>query len=58
MENNLTPYDQFQLRVYGNIIPAVEETPDDELFESGIEELNRLAEWMESMAEAELLEHQ
>lgn len=58
MENNLTPYDQWQLSTYGNIIPTVEETPDDELFESGIEELNRLAEWMESMAEAELSEHQ
>lgn len=57
MENNLSPYDQWQINTYGNIIPTVEETPDDELFESGIEELERLAEWMESMAEAELMEH-
>lgn len=57
MGNSLSPYDQWQLIRFGNIIPAIEETPDDELFESGIEQLERVAEWMESMAEAELMEH-
>jgi hypothetical protein len=32
--------------------------PDGDLFESGIEELNRLAEWMNEQAEMQLEEHQ
>lgn len=58
MENNLTSYQRFQMERYGYIIPDISNTPESELFESGIEELERLAEWTESMAEAELMEHQ
>lgn len=53
---NLTPYEEFQMVNYGNILPPAANTKDDDLFESGIEELNRLAEWIESMAEIEEME--
>lgn len=57
MEKQMTSYEIFQMERYGYIIPDISNTPESELFESGIEELNRLAEWTESMAEAELMEH-
>lgn len=52
----MTNYELFQLKRYGNILPVFKETPDDDLFESGIEELNRLADWTEKMAEQEIHE--
>lgn len=58
MSNQLSPYDQFQLTTYGNILPAIANTKDEDLFESGIEELNRLAEWTEYMNELELITHE
>lgn len=56
MQNNLTPYQRFQMVHYGNILPEVKNTKDEDLFESGLEELNRLAEWTESLAEMETLD--
>lgn len=57
---NQTPeldnYQQFQLNKYGNILPTPQATPDGDLFESGIEELNRLAEWTNAQAEQQLYE--
>ena len=44
-------YQVFQLERYGNILPDTVNIPDDELAENGIEELNRLAEWIEKMNE-------
>ena len=52
-----TNYENWQLEKYGNVIGTIESTPDGELFESGIEELNRLAEWMNEQAERQLEEH-
>ena len=46
VSNGWTNYGAWQLKKYGNIIPAIESTPEDELMNSGLEELNRLAEWM------------
>lgn len=58
MENNLTPYERFQMVHYGNILPEVKNTKDEDLEASGLEELNRLAEWTESLAEMETLDKQ
>ena len=51
-----TNYENWQLEKYGNVIGQIETTPDGELFESGIEELNWLAEWMNEQAERQLEE--
>lgn len=51
---NMTPYEQFQLERYGNILPDQSITPEAELYENGMEELERLSEWIEQMAELEL----
>ena len=53
-----TNYENWQLEKYGNVIGTIESTPDGELYESGIEELNRLAEWMNEQAERQLDENQ
>lgn len=52
----LTNYDQWQQEKYGDVLAPIETTPEGDLFESGIEELNRLAEWMEMQAEYQLTE--
>lgn len=54
--NHLTSYELFQLERYGNIIPDISHTPEDNLLESGIEEINRLSAWTESMADNQLQE--
>lgn len=51
MPNELTYYQQFQLRTYGNILPEKE----NEDFEDGEEDL-RLAEFMETMNELQRME--
>ena len=53
-----TNYENWQLEKYGNVIGSIETTPDGDLFESGIEELNRLAEWMNEQAERQLEEQE
>jgi hypothetical protein len=52
----LDNYQQWQLEHYGNVVPPIEVNPDGELFESGIEELNRMAEYMELNAALQLEE--
>jgi hypothetical protein len=47
----LTNYGAWQMERYGNIIPGIESTPDGELMNSGLEELNRLAEWISLQSE-------
>lgn len=54
----LDNYQQFQLEKYGDILPTPQATPDGDLFESGIEELNRLAEWTNAQAEQQLYEQE
>lgn len=56
IKRELTNYELFQLNKYGNILPTPETTPDGDLFESGIDELNRLAEWIDAQAEQRLYE--
>lgn len=51
-----TNYEQWQLENYGNVIPPIEITPDGDLLESGIEELNRMADWINEMAERQMEE--
>jgi hypothetical protein len=53
----MSNYDQFQLEKYGDVLPSAESMPDGS-FEGGIDELNRLAEWIESQSEMELMEHE
>ncbi len=48
-----TNYDQWQVERYGNVIGSVETTPDGELIDSGIEEIERLAEYMNELTNAE-----
>lgn len=50
----LTNYESWQLEKYHNILPTVQCTPDGELFETGIAEIERLAEWMNMQAETQL----
>ena len=51
-------YQVFQLERYGNILPDTANIPDDELAENGIEELTRLAEWIEQQNELSELKDQ
>lgn len=44
--NGSMNYKTWQMKTYGNIIPGIESTPENELMDSGLEELNRLAEWI------------
>lgn len=50
----LDNFERWQLEKYGNILPSGKTLPDAELFETGIEELNRLAEWIDMQAEKQL----
>jgi len=54
----LTNYEQFQLNKYGNILPTPEATPEGDLYESGLEELDRLAEYMNMQAEQQMFQHE
>lgn len=54
----LTNYEQFQLEKYGNVLPTPEATPEGDLYESGLEELDRLAEWTNAQAEQQMYEAQ
>lgn len=56
MNTELSPYQLWQLEKYGNIIQDV--VPVEELIESGVEEMNRLAEWMELHSEQQQLQQQ
>lgn len=49
----MSAYEIFQLDRYGNILPDVQGTPEEE-YENGLEELDRLAEWTLAMAEKDL----
>jgi hypothetical protein len=51
----MSNYDCWQLEKYGSILQEPVVLPDGELFETGIEELNRLAEWIEMQAEQKLI---
>jgi hypothetical protein len=51
----LTPYEEWQLNKYGNVIDNIS---DEQLLENGIDQLERYSEWVGRMAEQELLEHQ
>lgn len=51
MKKELDPFELWQLKVYGNIIESGKTLPDAELYEAGIEELDRLAEWINMQAE-------
>ena len=55
--NELTNFDHWQLERFGDILPSLQITPEGDLFESGIEELNRMAEYMERNAELQLFDH-
>ena len=52
----LDNYESFQLEKYGNIIPSIESTPEGELYESGLESIERLAQWIEVQTERQLME--
>lgn len=58
VKKELTNYEQFQMERYGNVLAPIESTPEGELFESGIDELNRWAEYMEMQAERQMHEYE
>lgn len=53
-EQKLDPYERFQMERYGNILPKACDLPPEECFESGIEELERMAAWTEAQAESQI----
>jgi hypothetical protein len=55
--NESTNYDRWQEERFGNVIPPIEVTPAGDLFESGIEELNRMAEWINLQADLQMFEN-
>jgi len=42
----MTNYELWQLEKYGNVLPDVRDTPDEELENCGIEELNRITDYI------------
>lgn len=56
--DKLDAYQQWQLEKYGNIVPSVNNTPDDQLEESAFEEMDRMARWTEEQAEQQLISHE
>lgn len=52
-----TNYDLWQIERYGDVVPQIQVTPEGDLFESGIEELNRMDEYMEINAALQLSEN-
>lgn len=57
-KKQLTNYEQFQLEKYGNVLPTPEATPEGDLYESGLEELDRLSEWINAQSEAQMHEYE
>lgn len=53
--SQLTNYEVFQIERYGDILPSVSHTPESEMYESGIEELNRLSAYIDNHAELEII---
>lgn len=51
----LSPYEAWQVERYGNYIPDT--VPDSELEQAAFDELNRLAEWIETMNAEKLGNH-
>lgn len=49
----LTPYQEWQMEKYGDILPEAKDIPLESMIENGFDDLNRFAEWMEAMAEQE-----
>lgn len=47
----MTPYEEFQLTMYGNVLPESGSSNDNEL-----DETERFEQWTEAMAEIELLD--
>jgi hypothetical protein len=56
--DNLNPYERWQLEKYGHILPEAKCIPDERVDENGLDDLNRFAEWLEYMAERQLMEHE
>lgn len=54
---NMSPYDRWQFEKYGNILD-VNNMTDEMILENGLDDLNRFAEWMQEMAEQELLKNE
>lgn len=54
----LTPYEVWQLNRYGNIIQDANNIPEEELFESGIQELERFGEYLEMLNEQKMLKEE
>lgn len=54
LTKELSNYDFWQLQKYGNIIPSINNTPDNEMYESGIAELDRISGYIETKSELQL----
>jgi hypothetical protein len=53
----LTPFELWQKKTYGNILPSTETRPMRDISEDGEDERERLAEWIELQIERENLEY-
>jgi hypothetical protein len=52
----MSAYDLFQLEKFGDILPDVNHVSDADMYESGIEELNRIAAFIDAETEHQLFE--
>lgn len=50
-ENGFMNYEAWQMKKYGNVVAGIGQTADDDLTGSGLEELNRLADWISSQSQ-------
>lgn len=53
----MTPYEIFQMDMFGNILPAIHGTKEEE-FENGKERQDREAEWTLANEEREIIEYE
>jgi len=51
-------FERWQQAKYGNVIAPIDATPEPELYESGMQELERLTEWVEKTAEVEMIKEE
>lgn len=52
------PYESWQLEKFGNVLPDPATMSDDEIFENGTKELQRMDEYLRTHDELEILNFQ
>lgn len=56
IDKELSPFDRFQVDRYGSILPPVN-APAEEIFENGVHEISRNAEWSDAIVEQRMDDH-